>query len=216
MKKLIAVLAIMVVLAGAVFAAETHRITIKGDVTVVVPVFGLNLGTYTTNAATLTTVNTVAPYTTQYGAATTYGMTALDETDAIAVTFKLDKGGSVTFNAVLLNPAKQNASYTLEFGDGVFNVSRNGITENQKLAPKSITTEAKGAGTGVSTALGDAVGQSTTNKKIAVTFNGTTVDETLPYTLATAVYAYDADPTIDPTTNGAFYYADVTMAVTAP
>ena len=206
MKKLIAILAIMVVLAGAVFAAETHTIRIMADVTEVIPIFGLKM---TTPAQSYVTNDAAA-----FGAGSSYGHTANNQ--AFDVVFNLDEDGSVVFTALLMNPAKQNETYTLEFGGGTFAVKKNG--GNASLAPTSITTSAGTTTAGLTIAAGsNATVSGATNKIINLTFDGTTVAAAAsdPYPLATATYEYTADPEIDPTEEGQYYYADVTLVVTA-
>ena len=56
--------------------------------------------------------------------------------------------------------------------------------------------------------LDDAVADS----PVKVTFNGTTVTATEPK-LATAVYNYTGDPTIDPTAEDEYYYANIVLTV---
>ena len=241
MKKAITILAILAIVVGAVFA-ETHKIQIKADVTQIVPVFGLRYGE---NAATFTNSTTriaddedpnFQQYTNRYGLAEavegvgeegdpdyvapvaevpyTYGYTS----NAIDVGFNLDKGGSVTVYACLLNPAKQIKTYLLTFGDGVFDVKRQGVTENQTLAPASITTAALANTAGCRATAGSAAASGETgNYVINVAFDGKTVaaatSDVLP--LASAVYAYSADETIDMLAAGEFYYADIVLGIAA-
>ena len=219
MKKLIAILAIMVVLVGVVFASETHTVKIKADVNSIVPVFALKQGEYKTNTATLNTATEyTGDYTTQYKDGESYGMTAANDTEnALLVDFKLDQGGSVTFYAILLNNAKQIETYTLEFGGGVFTVSKNG-TANQQHGPQTVTVT-KGDGiTGLTIADGAAATTALYDKKIGLTFDGKAisgVSNDNPHTLATAVYTYPEDLTIDALPAGSYYYADVTLTVSA-
>ena len=208
MKKLIAILAIMVVLAGFVFAAtpasgdsETHKIKVKADVTEVVPQFQLWYGTNKTNTTPADFANGV-----EY---TPYATAAID------VGFNLDANGSVTVTAVLANKAKINKAFDLAFSDGVFAVKKNG--QDDTHAPSSITTTAGDVITGTSSiakVIAANAQEAAADAAVRVTFNGTTVTATNPV-LATAVYAYTADPTIDPNPAGEFYYADIVLTVTA-
>ena len=89
MKKAITILAVLIVLVGAVFANETHTIKVKADVTEVVPVFGLTMTSpdhddYVTNAAVPVSQGS-SEYTTQYGKGETYGHTA--NTEAFDVSY---------------------------------------------------------------------------------------------------------------------------------
>lgn len=219
MKKLFAIIMIALIAFSMVFAAETHTIKIKADVHEVVPVFGLTLidpdhDDYITNAAVANAAPNAHTYTTQYGEGTAYGHTANNQ--AFDVDFNLDEDGTVTFQALLLNRAKQNQGYTLEFGGGVFNVTRNAVAGTH--GPTTITSSAGTSLTGLTIALGDnAAAGTTTNKKINLTFTGNTVNigNSGQYVLGQAVYAYTADESIDPNADGEFYYADVTLVVTA-
>ena len=223
MKKAITILAVLIVLVGAVFADETHTIKVKADVDVVIPVFGLKMSTpannYVTNEATLVNrQGNTTEYTTEYGKGATYGMT--DNANAIDVAFNLDEEGSVTFQALLLNKAKQRETYNLTFGGGVFTVSRQG-TSGLSYGPDKITTSVGDDITGLSIALGNnaPTGQpaegAATNKIVGLTFDGKTVNDGINHVLAEAVYHYPGDETIDPTLNGTFYYADVTLLISA-
>ena len=194
MKKVLAVMAIMLVIVGAVFAAETHTIKIKADVSEVIPAFQLNLlapaETYTTN----TTPNV-------YSASGSYGdLTNLTAKDT---NFNLDNGGDVYVNVVLANLAKTVGVYTLSFGGGTFAVNRNSV--GGSLAPV-ITTAAGSVTTGISSI---AKASEAAGADVNVTFNGTTVTADSPV-VATATYAYTGDTTIDPGT----YYADITLTIT--
>ncbi|MBQ7644718.1 MAG: hypothetical protein IJS84_06800 [Spirochaetales bacterium] len=227
MKKVITILAVLIVLASAVFAAETHTIKVKADVTEVVPVFGLTMTSpdhddYVTNAATPVSQGS-SEYTTQYGKGDAYGHT--QNSQAFDVEFNLNEDGSVTFQALLLNRAKQNETYTLEFGGGSFAVTKAGGAGTH--APASITTSAGTTLTGLTIGLGSAAAVGgETNKKINLTFDGKTVNigNTGKYVLGTAIYAYEGDDDIDPSKTSSkaveidgkkFYVADVTLVVSA-
>ena len=104
MKKIFAVLAIMLVIIGAAFAAEeTHTIKIKADVAEVVPAFQLELLSPATSYTTNDTPNVFA------NAAAYNGLT---EGTAKDVNFNLDQNGTVTVQCNLANLAKTNKSYT--------------------------------------------------------------------------------------------------------
>lgn len=190
MKKVLTILAVLVLVAGFAFAAEEHKIHIKADVTEIVPAFQLSYSTVKTNSTSPAS----------YAAATPYAPNAAD-TAAIDVGFNLDEDGSVLVTATIGNAAKQKQNYTLTFKDGVFAVARNGVTASQTHAPKTIAaTAAASAFTGTSeiTASGAV---------ITVKFNGTKC--TANSTIGTATYTYEADNTIDPGT----YYANLVMEV---
>jgi len=192
MKKVLTVLAILVILTSAAFAAaETHTIRVKADVTQVVPAFQLWLGEAKTNATPNDFTDT-ASYN-EYAAA------------AIDTDFNLDAAGTVTVVAKLANLAKINKIYTLTFSDGVFAVKRNGSDDT--YGPTSIAATAN---TDEIAGITDI--EETDDDEITVTFNGTTVTAVSP-TLATVVYSYPGDTTIDPNVGGTFYYANIVMEV---
>lgn len=199
MKKVLTILAVLIVLTSAVFAAsEVHTIRVKADVTEVVPAFQLWLGETKINA-TKTNATPVA-----FTDNATYNL--VDDGSAIDTGFNLDAGGSVTVYAVLANKAKINKAYTLTFSDGVFAVTRNGAPGS--LNP-TIAIEAGAVITGTS-AVAKTV--EAANAPVQVTFNGTTVTATDPK-LATATYNYTGDPTIDPTAEDEYYYANIVLTV---
>lgn len=239
MKKAITILAVLIVLVGAVFA-ETHKIQIKADVTSIIPVFGLR---YAEEASKITNSTTrigndqdanYQQYTNRYGlneavpaqgqegdddyvpavaeVPYTYGYTS----NAIDVGFNLDKGGNVTVYACLLNPAKQIKTYHLTFGDGVFDVNRQG--DPQTLNPASITTAPLANTAGCRATTGDpAISGETGNNVINVTFDGKTVAAaaTAVLPLASAIYAYNGDETIDMLATGEYYYADIVLGISS-
>lgn len=189
MKRFLAILLMFVVVVAGTFAAETHNVNIKANVKGVTPVFGLQMTSpdhadYITNTAALENED----YTTSYGKGTSYGHT--ENAQAFDVNFDLNEDGSVTFQALLLNRAKENENYTLEFGGGVFDVTRAGVSGTH--SPASITTSAGTSLAGLSISLGsNASTGTTTNKQINLTFDGKTVDtgNTGKYVLGQAVYA---------------------------
>ena len=194
MKKVLTILAVLAIVTFAVFAdSEVHKIRIKADVDEVVPAFQLWLGATKTNTTPVVFTNNA-----------TYNL--VDDATAIDTGFNLDAGGSVTVYAVLANKAKINKAYTLTFSDGVFAVTRNGSSGS--LNP-TIATEAGAVITGTS-AVAKTVDAA--NAPVQVTFNGTTVTATDPK-LATATYNYTGDPTIDPTAEDEYYYANIVLTV---
>lgn len=222
MKKVLTVLAVLVLLTGVVFAAETHKIRVKSTVGEQLPVFQLVYGS-TTSSAT--------------GVYSSSGSYSIDT--AVDVGFNLDKGGSFTATAKINNSvtkAKTLRSFTLKFSDGVFTVSRTSDPTNTTFAPASITTGVKNPATGIySITLSDVykdneeydateaqnnpaynipetiVDTLATNKPVVIRFNGATMEDDAD--IATAEYAYTADPTIDPTADGEYYYAYIVMTV---
>ena len=199
MKKIFAVLAIMLVIIGAAFAAEeTHTIKIKADVAEVVPAFQLELLSPATSYTTNDTPNVFA------NAAAYNGLT---EGTAKDVNFNLDQNGTVTVQCNLANLAKTNKSYTLTFGGGDFAVKRQGTDGIH--SPSSVVSS---AGANVVDTYTCEKGDGDGNQPITVNFLGKTVQDASAV-LATCVYSYTGDSTIDPNVNGSFYYADITLTV---
>ena len=213
MKKAITILAILIVLVGAVFA-EDHTIRIKADVTSVIPVFGLKYNTSVTNSTSLITEGENAgQYSNSYTAAGNYVVAAgaaIANTDALDAGIKLDKGGDVYFWAELLNPAKQKKGYTLVFTDGVFNVTKNSGTA-ATITP-TITTD----NLNTTTNNGFAVTAGANNATVRVVFDGKQVVNADSIDLARAKYTYTGLPEIDmPAGTENYWYADVTLTITA-
>ena len=195
MKKVLTILAVLAIVTFAVFAdSEVHKIRIKADVDEVVPAFQLWLGATKTNTTPVVFTNNA-----------TYNL--VDDATAIDTGFNLDAGGSVTVYAVLANKAKINKAYTLTFSDGVFSVKRN--TVGGTLVPSITTTALDPKITGTSSIVKTSEAD---DAPVEVTFNGTTVTATDPK-LATAVYNYTGDPTIDPTAEDEYYYANIVLTV---
>jgi len=231
MKKAITILAVLIVLVGAVFA-EDHTIRIKADVSSIIPVFSLQFNgaksvasTTQDRAATVLDEETGEPvldeetgepvanpeylqYTDRYG------LRNHTDNTAVEAGFKLDKGGSVTVYAVLLNKAKQIETYDLTFSDGVFDVKKQ--THDATLAPTSITTAALASTAGCVANLENRTGEDggAANKIVKLTFDGQTVQST-NLQLASATYTYDGDDAIDMLEEGQYYYADIVLTVSA-
>lgn len=184
MKKVLTILAILVVLTSAIFA-ETHKLKIEATSTEVVPVFQMILGSVTTNDANKT-----------FG---TENNSSLDKTASVADTFNWELGGSVTVTVKIQNPAKTKQNYLLTFGDGVFkNIKRNGVPADNITYKTLVTTEVTGTGY-------KSTGEAGT---VTVDFDGTRC--TADSQITTATYTYDADATIDPGT----YSADLELVIT--
>lgn len=201
MKKTIAILAVLVIVLGCVFAAteETHNIKLKTNVGIVVPVYQLQFveGTNTADNQTSHTNDAEADF-----AAGTKAATADIEVLDIS---KNDI--SVTFKAVLMNEAKINKAYTLTFSATSFAVKKDG--KDAEVAVDSETVTAAGKKTGVTTAAGAA------DNIVVATFNGATCSAT-GTDLATYTVTYKKDTAVDPhTSDDQYYYATVTMTVSA-
>lgn len=187
MKKVITILAILVVLTSAVFA-ETHKLKIEATSELVVPVFEMSIGSVKTNTAS--------------SAFGTENNTTLVKTD-VAKTFNFEDGADVLVTVKILNPAKTKQNYLLAFGDGVFRVMRNNVESaatgsNLDVSPDITTTEESGAGYASTGTAGS----------VTLDFNGTRCAENSVVT--TATYSYTADDSIDPGTYSANIQLDIT------
>ncbi len=192
MKKLITIMAILIVLVGAIFAAaESHQIKITVTIAEVVPAFQLKIANTTANSNSAGIAFGSAPST-----------KADDTPVAVNINFESnnDADRKVTVDARIANAAKQSKVYTLTFSDGDFKTSGNNPTT--VVSPSGIAAKVgsgAGYGTGVSTEVNGAVA--------TATFNGT--DRCVANTLiAQADYQY---PTADiaPGT----YTANIVMTV---
>lgn len=222
MKKVFAILLVLAVVAGFVFAdtaiagSETHKIKVKADVAEVLPAFNLTYGGFDTNGLATKFVNGASyPTSTQ--------------SDAIDVNFDLDEGGTFTVTAEVVNAVKTNRVFTLSFSGGVFSVSRDGVATNQYLSPSKLVVTGSSAHDAVSDVSAAVTKENETSAyatnaelvaAVSITFSGVTakdVDINSPIPVATAAYTYVGDATIDPTklADGTenFYYTDVVMTV---
>lgn len=229
MKKVITILAILVVLVSAVFAAETHTIKVKANVEEVLPAFQLRYSTAKTNKGTdaVTDPETGAETTPAVAPAlvnVTNG-THSDTATEPDVGFDLDAGGEVTVNAYVVNDVKTNKQYKLEFSDGVFTVKRN--TTPGKLSPTKLETFDGDSNDAVKTGGYSHTAAATNNDKTAdttaslkastnVIFSGKTgTGATTAIKVASATYTYTGDNTIDPNTAAEeWYYANIVMSIT--
>lgn len=184
MKKVLTVLAILVVLTSAIFA-ETHKLKIQATSAGAVPVFQMTLGSVTTNDANKT-----------FG---TENNSSLDKTASVADTFDWELGGSVKVIVKIQNPAKTKQNYLLTFGDGVFkNIMKNDAPADDITYKTLVTTEVTGTGYKSTGAAGI----------VTVDFDGTRC--TADSTITEATYTYDPDATIDPGT----YSANLELVIT--
>ena len=178
MKKAIAILAVLVILVGAVFAAETHKIKIDANIATVAPQYQMSIGSVTTNDNG------------ENGAAAAYTTTTYTENTTAAV-LDFEQSSSVAVLVKLVNPAKTITKYTFTFSDGNFSVKKGADEQAETVSPKSIaltTTHANGT-TGIAS-----IGIS--GQVATVTFNGTTCADSTE--LVTATYSYDAHTDVNP------------------
>lgn len=211
MKKFIAILMVLAIVAGFAFAAETHTISVNGKVEEVLPIFQLkmqkdgNVKTNNTNGGA------------EWDATKSY---TADGT-AVDLEFYLDQAGTVVVIAQLANPAKTTKAFNLVFSDGVFSVKRNETSGT--YAPTGITV-VKGSDN-VGFAISDitnGVQVDFDGKTSGVTYTdaqsvehtGTVISAAAPHTLATATYAYPGDTTIDPNEVDG-YEANIVLTISA-
>jgi len=186
MKKLITIMAILIVLVGAIFAdAESHQIKITVTITETVPAFQLKFNGANSNSGKVVFTNNA---------------TRTDNTPVAAtIDFESNTAAdrTVTVNAHIANDAKQTAQYRLTFSDGVFKDNQSATVATPAISAK--VGSGAGYGTGVSTTVNGAVATST--------FTGATrcVADTL---IAQADYVYPKSD-IAPGT----YTANIVMTV---
>lgn len=223
MKRLIAILMVLAIVVGAVFAeSETHSIRIKSDVDAELPRFQLILlsSTGVTNNEVNNQTTNTTPNAFGTGENDSY---AVNDTNATAVDvgFNLDEGGTVTFLAKCANAARFSSTdtgriYTLVFTGGTFRVSRYGVastttgegeqavTTYEELAPViTVKQTTNPSGFAYPETINNGV-------KVKIGTSGVKTGETAGATMATAEFKYTADKSIDPGT----YYADVTLTIT--
>ena len=201
MKKVITVLAILVVLTSAVFAAETHKIKINATTTEVVPAFELKVGSVVTNDTPATFTNDADAETPRY------------VNDTVADTISFEGASAVSVYAYLVNNAKTKTNYKIDFSDGVFKgVMRNGeaaASESEYVSPDTINVTAND---GIADSQGVTASGSGNKATVLLDFTGKTCTASTgngALLLATAVFNYAAHTDIDPGT----YTAYVTMTV---
>ena len=222
MKKAITILAVLIVLVGAVFAddgaKETHSIRLVTDVADQVPAFQL---TYVSGAKANTTLNS----STTNGTPNVYNSAAVADPDYkgndIEVADISSNDIEVVFNVVLANAAKLVQDYQLTLKAGPFNVRKDGDPAIVKPASAVITDIAPAARLGVETKAAynvDAATNGNTGEKsqsFGLHFNGTTC---ATGALATYTVGYTADPAVDPNTHdpqdpSTWYYANIALEI---
>ncbi len=218
MKKVIAILTVLALLVSAAFAAETHTIRVKADVTEVLPAFQLKFSGAETNKATSGENPTPSA---EVDLATDHDYKDLSTKPELS--FNLDSAGNFTVTAYVVNNVKSNNSYKLEFSGGVFAVKRNKTAGSYSPSEIKVTngTVAKGVkeyGTATTATNTDSTADTTDSLKAntTVTFSGETgAGATTAIKVAEAKFSYPGDEKIDPNAANQFYEADVVMTITA-
>lgn len=216
MKKTIAILVVLVIALGCVFAGtekETHSIKLKTTIGGVIPVFQLTNSSLTAKNSIDGDVANVAQTTNGSQTPASFANNGdhtftTESRDAVFVGDLSRNNVTAVFTAKIANPAKQVKSYTLTFEAGAFEVSRNGVTEGQTLPASTVDTETYVTAKTLVATDGVTMG-STSQYSTVATFNGTTCAAS-GTELATFTVLYKADSTIDP----GDYYATVKLEVT--
>ncbi len=227
MKKVITILAIMIVLVGVVFAAtgdkETHTIRLKTQVLGDDPVFTL-AASYVASATSTTTTSTNS-------ASTAFAKDKAYTDASDIVVADLSKNDiSVTFTSKLVNEAKSKSVYTITFQPGPFTVDKLDDNNNRVTGQKVYATNNSDS------AMTDTTSSTSTIKGYEMSDWSVTTDAdgVLKYsskitfdggvssvgTLATYSVKYAKDPKIAPNntsntdTSDDYYYANCKMTVT--
>ncbi len=206
MKKFIAILAILTLVAGAVFAVdgatETHNIKLKTNVGGEIPAFQLQYVSGAKGTATSVSNSTAVSYNSE--TAHTYDNTVPGNNDVEVLDIS-KKDIEVTFKVVLANDAKQVEDYELKFSASAFTVTKDGqpgtvAVADEAVAVASDIADCKGV---VSTGVSGNV--------VSLHFNGTNCE---PGNLATYTVKYSKDPTVDPSASATdYYYATIKVEV---
>jgi hypothetical protein len=195
MKKVITILAILVVLTSAVFAAsETHTLRLSATVDTVLPQFQLVYGDYRTNNG-----QTIKAFADEAD----YDLTesAIDVSEVLI----LDKDGdqSIEFSVIIANKPKagkgSSRSYTLTFGGGTFaSVKKAGVAA--PMAATIVTSNGAKYNDGVTvTGVGGSTAKVTLGSEPATAGNE----------IVKATYTYEGDRTVDPGT----YTTDIILSI---
>ena len=216
MKKAITILAILIVLVSAVFAAETHSIKLQTVVDEVLPVFQMtntDLEAYKDVDGVKTAVQNV-PQTTNEAEADVnlnngnHTYTA-DSRDAVNVGDLSKYDVEVEFTVYIANKAKTLNDYRLTFTAGAFAVERGSNNAAGTLAAGAPVITGLGAQVGTN----DETSVTTSNQStyVLVDFNGNECVADTP--IAVYTVQYEHDPSINPKAAG--YFADITLEITA-
>ena len=207
MKKVITILAILVVLTSAVFA-ETHKLTVKTVVADVTPSFQLRYGTdgvYTNATADSNSIDTQS-YPGQYGV-----------TEDLTVTTAIDleqdiSTGDVTadFYAVLAVGGKQkNKTYKLTFTAGAFNTTNNGAEDLSPCTESAINKVLSDeyAEVVVTDATTGNENEAVNSQFCTVTMKGAPAEEKIDLVKFSALWARNKDVDVGE------YTADITLLI---
>ena len=210
MKKAITILAVLIVLVGAVFATtqeENHSIKLHTTVDEIVPIFHLVYKSATGTASSQVAIQAAEQTTNGNNVAfadhgahdyTTEGRGSVEVGD-------ISQGPiTVLFNVTISNPAKIVRAYDLELDATGFAVTHNGVGATTSITSKTLA--------GYGDHNGVSVAEKTANSIATATFTGKTCDASTVLATYQVVYAQDRDA--DPTNAGATYTSDVTLTIT--
>ena len=213
MKKAITILAVLIVLVGAVFAAETHSIKLKTVVDEVLPAFQLSNTALTAKNSAGETMAKQQQYTNANKAVVDVedgDYKAETEQRADVNVGDLSKYNvEVEFTVYVANKAKTLKDYRLAFTAGSFAVERNGVSQDQTLDPKAAPA-ITGLGAKNGTNGQKSVETSDKSTYVLADFNGNECVADTPIAIYTVQYDHDAS--IDPKAAG--YFADITLGIT--
>ena len=193
LKKITTIITAILLLSFAAFAGsiESHTVRVSTEVATVMPAFQFEF-----TRGMLDPSGRVA--TTDGDGEFSTNETAVEVAD-ISVT-----GLDLVFTARLANAAKCEKAYTLKFTAGGFDVMRNGT--RGRLDPKSSVISVKGV------SLVGFIVETVSPDTIRLIFNG---DDCEQCDIATFNVSYAPDASLDPTENGEFYYADISLEISS-
>ena len=219
MKKVFAILLVLALVAGFVFAADTemHELTVETIVTEKIPAFqlrftGNTIDTTGTDHAVGTGTDTIE--TNDSGVAFANNAETYTDATVLYVGFDLGVSGdkTATFYAWLVQNsagyyAKTKKPYTLKFSDGVFEGLKahgsnlgDGTLAPKNILPAGLSTMPSGI---TSTTASDA------DDTVRIVFNGASCPEAATQ-VASAEYTWEGQPTLDMGS----YQANILLTVT--
>jgi hypothetical protein len=217
MKKAITILAVLIVLVSAVFAAETHKLKIKATQATIAPAFQMYVKSVAQAAgasadSTIVTNSSAEKFDAHDGDTMARG--GLNPESDIAATINFEVTNTVTVAVKLGNDAKTTQNYLLTFSDGIFNVNKNGASQynngteqDPDMKNYTVGPESKSAAAGEDSSAENGFTTAPSTNTATVDFNGKTC--TTGHEIATCAYAYAAHTDVDPGT----YYADIVLTI---
>lgn len=207
MKKTILSALVLIICLSCAFCVsltESHEIKLRTNVAATTPAFQMEFtsGKYFPDAIVVTNADAD-----EYDPDVTHDEFGTKDT-AVDVADISREDLDLLFTVKLANNAKCNSNYRLNFTASPFAVKRNGVAG--VLNPDEGAVVA--AATDLASRKGVAVAEVVEGESIKLHFNGT---DCVAGNLATFRVQYTADPSIDDTGNGEYYYADICLLITA-